>query len=42
MIFKTIDPLTTKNKKPYRYFPIIFHKGVFIGGYAELNKNITK
>ena len=31
-IYKSIDILTDK----YRYFPIIFHKGKFIGGYTEL------
>ena len=41
IIYKNIDSLTTKNKKPYRYVPIIFHKGVFIGGYAELKKNLA-
>jgi len=41
-IFETIDHLTTKNKKPYRYFPIIFRKGIFIGGYAELKNELDE
>ena len=24
-------------KKKYRYFPMIFHKGKFMGGYGELH-----
>lgn len=35
-IFKITDPLTKK----YRYFPMIFHKGKFIGGYKELSKRL--
>ena len=33
-IYAMIDPMTNK----YRYFPIIFHKGKFLGGYQELSK----
>ena len=35
-IYNSIDALTDN----YRYFPIIFHNGKFIGGYTELNKLI--
>ena len=31
-IFKAVDILTNK----YRYFPMIFHEGKFLGGYDEL------
>ncbi len=33
-VYKVTDPLT----KRYRYFPMIFRYGKFIGGYAELKK----
>ena len=35
-IFKITDPLTKK----YHYFPMIFHKGKFVGGYKELSKQL--
>ena len=35
-IYQSIDSLTNN----YRYFPIIFHNGKFIGGYGELQKLI--
>lgn len=37
-IYESIDPLTKK----YRYFPIIFYKGKFIGGFKELKHKIEK
>ena len=33
-VYSIIDSLTNN----YRYFPIIFNNGKFIGGYTELNK----
>ena len=33
-IYAQVDSLTGK----YRYFPMIFHKGKFIGGFADLDK----
>ena len=36
-IYKQIDELTNK----YRYFPIIFYKKQFIGGYKELQEFIN-
>lgn len=30
------------SKKDSKQFPIIFHKGIFIGGYIELNAYISK
>ncbi len=33
-IYESIDSLT----KEYRYFPMIFHSGKFIGGYCDLEK----
>ena len=33
-IYQSIDSLT----KEYRYFPMIFHSGKFIGGYGDLEK----
>lgn len=33
-VYKATDPLT----KRYRYFPMIFRNGKFVGGYAELKK----
>lgn len=35
-IYEAIDDLTGK----YRYFPVIFENSKFIGGFAELKKNI--
>ena len=29
-------------KEKYRYFPMIFHKGKFFGGYTELKKKFNK
>ena len=37
-IYESIDPLTKK----YRYFPIIFYKGKFIGGFKELKQQLEK
>ena len=37
-IYESIDSLTKK----YRYFPVIFYKGKFIGGYTELKKILEK
>ena len=37
-IYESIDPLTKK----YRYFPVIFYKGKFIGGFKELKQTIEK
>ncbi len=37
-IYESIDPLTKK----YRYFPVIFYKGKFIGGFKELKQKIEK
>lgn len=37
-IYESIDSLTKK----YRYFPVIFYKGKFIGGFKELKQNIEK
>lgn len=34
VVYKKTDPLTKK----YRYFPMIFKSGKFIGGYTELKK----
>jgi glutaredoxin len=35
-IYSVIDVYTNN----YRYFPVIFHKGVFIGGYIDLEKKL--
>ena len=37
-IYESIDSLTKK----YRYFPMIFYKGKFLGGYKELKKKLEK
>ena len=37
-IYESIDSLTKK----YRYFPVIFYKGKFIGGFKELKQKIEK
>jgi glutaredoxin len=37
-IYESIDPLTKK----YRYFPVIFYKGKFIGGFKELKQKLEK
>ena len=29
-------------KKKYRYFPMIFHKGKFVGGYGELKEKYSR
>ena len=36
-IYESIDNMTKK----YRYFPIIFYKGEFLGGYTELKKKLS-
>ncbi len=36
-IYLSVDSLTGK----YRYFPMVFHRGKFLGGYKELNKMIN-
>ena len=36
-IYLSVDSLTGK----YRYFPMVFHRGKFLGGYNELNKMIN-
>lgn len=35
--YQMIDPYTNS----YRYFPIIFYNGYFIGGYTELEKFLS-
>ena len=37
-IYESIDSLTKK----YRYFPVIFYKGKFLGGYTELKKKLEQ
>jgi len=37
-ILEKVDPKTNY----YRYFPIIFMDGKFIGGYSELQEKLTK
>jgi glutaredoxin len=37
-IYQSIDTLT----KNYRYFPIIFYKGKFLGGFKELQHTLEK
>jgi len=37
-IYESIDIMTKK----YRYFPIIFYKGKFLGGYTELKKTLEQ
>ena len=36
-IYLSVDSLTGK----YRYFPMVFHRGKFLGGYKELKKTIN-
>ena len=36
-IYNKLDSLTGK----YRYFPMIFNKGKFIGGYTDLEKKLN-
>tara|TARA_Y100000389_G_scaffold28502_1_gene24396 strand:+ start:2262 stop:2543 length:282 start_codon:yes stop_codon:yes gene_type:complete len=38
-IWKVTDKIT---RQEYRYFPVIFHKGRFLGGYTELKKKFSR
>ena len=35
-IYLSVDSMTGK----YRYFPMVFHRGKFLGGYKELKKKL--
>ena len=37
-VYTLIDSLTSS----YRYYPIIFHKGKFVGGFSDLKKYLNK